>query len=72
MSLFQTEIRFGFNCLISDFFQVHCFFTYKILDNVLSVEIFFIGKTLVIQDLKPRFHSSRFHGSDNGEDDVCY
>lgn len=24
----------------------------------------------VLQDLKPRFHSSRFHGSDNAEDDV--
>ncbi|MCI37443.1 transportin-1-like, partial [Trifolium medium] len=23
------------------------------------------------QDLKPRFHVSRFHGSDEVEDDVC-
>ena len=23
-----------------------------------------------LQDLKPRFHSSRLHGSDNAEDDV--
>lgn len=23
------------------------------------------------QDIKPRFHSSRFHGSEDGEDDVC-
>ncbi|KAK2974298.1 hypothetical protein RJ640_026859, partial [Escallonia rubra] len=24
------------------------------------------------QDLKPRFHSSRFHGSEDAEDDVCF
>lgn len=28
--------------------------------------------TLAMQDLKPRFHSSRFHGSDDAEDDVCF
>ena len=72
MSLFQTVIRFGFNFLISDFFQVYYIFIYNILYNPLSVETLFFGKTLAMQDLKPRFHSSRFHGSDNADDDVCY
>ena len=43
MSLFRTAIRFGFNYLIPGSFQVYYFFTYNILYNVLSVEIFFFG-----------------------------
>ena len=34
--------------------------------------LFSFGVISALQDLKPRFHTSRFHGSDSAEDDVSY
>ena len=38
----------------------------------LKLYIFSFGIISALQDLKPRFHTSRIHGSDSVEDDVSY
>lgn len=60
-------------CRIETRLSVHVSIYYL----AISCSIYYIGeyfenKFSDIQDLKPRFHSSRFHGSEDAEDDVCF
>ncbi|RWV98153.1 hypothetical protein GW17_00039017 [Ensete ventricosum] len=60
MRHFQIGIRYLF-----------CFFEFLTRSSFLmSLSSLGITDFCLEQDLKPRFHSSRFHGSDNSEEDV--
>lgn len=62
MDLCQIVIRFG---------RHFSFLAKKLILSIWQLGINYIGSHYG-QDIKPRFHSSRFHGSEDGEDDdVC-
>jgi hypothetical protein len=62
-----------FCCSIPGCSSLFYFLTDFMLE-VLHLKLYFFSFGIIstLQDLKPRFHTSRFHGSDSVEDDVSY